>query len=125
MTREDRLAELLERWEETFTGGQTAAPEDLCRECPDLLDDFRALLGRLGAVNAILAGGGASASAGELAARVEAGRYRALSFHAQGGIGVVFVAEDGELRRNVALKCMQALAAGDRDAESRFLLEAE
>jgi hypothetical protein len=125
-TREDRLAELLERWEDTLTTGGAATPEDLCRDCPDLLADFCGLLARLGAVNALLGGDGASAaSPAELAARVEAGRYKPLSFHAEGGLGVVFVAEDGELRRNVALKCMQQAAALDDDARARFLLEAE
>ena len=124
MTREDQLAELLERWEDTLSPGRTATPEDLCRDCPDLLADFRGLLARLGAVNAVLAGHGAT-SPEELTARVEAGRYRPLSFHAQGGLGVVFVAEDEELGRNVALKCMQELAATDPGARSRFLREAE
>ena len=54
MTREDRLAELLEIWEDTMTHGRTATPEDLCRDCPDLLDDFRQLLNQLGAVNAAI-----------------------------------------------------------------------
>ncbi len=124
MTHEDQLAELLERWEETLSTGRTVTPEDLCHECPDLLNDFRGLLARLGAVNAVLAGHGAT-SPEELTARVEAGRYRPLSFHAQGGLGIVFVAEDEELRRNVALKCMQELAATDPDAQARFLREAE
>ena len=61
----------------------------------------------------------------ELVARTSAGRYQPLSFCGQGGQALVFVAEDGELGRSVALKCLQALAATDSEARQRFLLEAE
>ena len=56
MTRDDRLADLLERWEAAATQDPSRTPEDLCRDCPDLLDDFRELLARIGPVNAVMAG---------------------------------------------------------------------
>ena len=52
-------------------------------------------------------------------------RYRILRPHAQGGIGVVFVAEDLELHREVALKEIQPDSADDPYSRARFLLEAE
>jgi serine/threonine protein kinase/Tfp pilus assembly protein PilF len=56
----------------------------------------------------------------------EAGiRYRILRPHARGGLGDVFVAEDAELHRQVALKQIQAQHAGSEASRGRFVLEAE
>jgi tRNA A-37 threonylcarbamoyl transferase component Bud32 len=52
-------------------------------------------------------------------------RYRILRPHARGGLGEVFVAEDTELHRQVALKEIQAEHAHDPHRRGRFLLEAE
>jgi serine/threonine protein kinase/Flp pilus assembly protein TadD len=52
-------------------------------------------------------------------------RYRVLRPHAKGGLGEVFVAEDRELHREVALKEIQAQHAHDPHSRGRFLLEAE
>ena len=52
-------------------------------------------------------------------------RFEILHAHARGGIGVVSVAFDSELQREVALKQIKAESADDPDSRSRFLLEAE
>jgi serine/threonine protein kinase len=52
-------------------------------------------------------------------------RYHILRPHAKGGIGEVFLAEDEQLHREVALKEIQERYAGDETCRSRFLLEAE
>jgi serine/threonine protein kinase/formylglycine-generating enzyme required for sulfatase activity len=52
-------------------------------------------------------------------------RYRRIRFHAKGGIGEVHLAEDGELRREVALKRIQGQFSDDPECRRRFLLEAE
>jgi serine/threonine-protein kinase len=52
-------------------------------------------------------------------------RYRVLRPHARGGLGEVFVAEDTELHREVALKEIHAEYAQDPHSRTRFLLEAE
>jgi serine/threonine-protein kinase len=53
------------------------------------------------------------------------GRYKVLRPHAKGGLGEVLVAEDAELKRNVALKRIQERFAHDAVARQRFLNEAE
>lgn len=52
-------------------------------------------------------------------------RFRILRPHAKGGLGEVYVAEDRELRRQVALKEIQDRHLGNPDARARFLVEAE
>src|SRR4051812_10828798 len=48
-------------------------------------------------------------------------RYRILRPHARGGLGEVFVAEDQELGRSVALKEIQTRYADDRVSRDRFV----
>jgi serine/threonine protein kinase/Flp pilus assembly protein TadD len=52
-------------------------------------------------------------------------RYRIVRFHAKGGLGEVYVAEDTELHREVALKEIQPAFADHDHNRARFLLEAE
>ncbi|WP_337173891.1 protein kinase [Paludisphaera sp.] len=54
-----------------------------------------------------------------------AGRYRILRRHAEGGLGVVYVALDSELNREVALKRIREDHADDPGSRGRFLIEAE
>lgn len=52
-------------------------------------------------------------------------RYQTIRLHAKGGIGEVYVAKDGELNREVALKEIQEQFADDEESRARFKLEAE
>src|SRR5262245_21864924 len=52
-------------------------------------------------------------------------RFRILRSHARGGLGEVFVAEDLELHREVAIKEMHTSHCDSAEHRSRFLLEAE
>jgi eukaryotic-like serine/threonine-protein kinase len=52
-------------------------------------------------------------------------RYQIRRLHARGGLGEVFVAYDGELGREVALKQIQAGQADHPESRARFVREAE
>jgi serine/threonine protein kinase len=51
-------------------------------------------------------------------------RFDIQQVHAQGGLGVVFLARDQEIDRTVALKQIKSQWADDEDSRARFLLEA-
>jgi eukaryotic-like serine/threonine-protein kinase len=52
------------------------------------------------------------------------GQYRVLKLLGQGGMGIVFLAEDSHLQRRVALKVIKPEAAGNLEVRQRFLREA-
>jgi serine/threonine protein kinase len=52
-------------------------------------------------------------------------RFRIIRPHAEGGLGRVFVAVDSELNREVAFKDIKPEYSQNKDAQSRFVVEAE
>ncbi len=55
----------------------------------------------------------------------ESNRFRIISQHAKGGLGVIFKAEDLQLHRTVALKQIQGAGAQLSGVHEKFYLEAE
>ena len=50
-TREERLDELLETWEQSVACGSPPSLADLCRDCPDLAADVERKIRRLRAID--------------------------------------------------------------------------
>lgn len=51
--------------------------------------------------------------------------YKILEKLGQGGMGIVYLAEDTKLKRSVAIKFLPRQIVSDSEVRSRFLLEAQ
>jgi serine/threonine-protein kinase len=136
MSDRERIDSLVVRFEELREHGTPLSPEELCRDCPELLAELKEQLRVLSSMNALLGDpssellppetttvGPAPTSPAEAVAA--ATRYRVLRLHATGGLGEVLVAHDEELNRKVALKRLQAPHTDNPESRSRFVREAE
>ena len=118
-----KVDELLDVWEQTQENGQSIAVETLCQDHPELLNDVRERVAALQKMNKRLK----SRKKDRLYAdpvQIEATVDR-LKFVSKGGLGEVFVGEDLELHRCVAIKFMHSRLSSDQDRRDRFALEAE
>jgi serine/threonine protein kinase len=122
----DAILDFIVRWEEARAQGQDPAPEDVCRDRPDLLDEFRRQIKRLGQVDWLngpvepgTTTGADPPTAPDLdLPRLLAGRYRLDALIGEGGFGRVYRGFDTWLERPVAVKVPRvdrAVTAGEVD----------
>ena len=134
---------LLSRWHALRQQGQNPAAEELCAGSPELLGELRRGLAALASMEGFLGAGGTpslttplpDARPPDAAAGLrppqgpgELGRlggYRVLKLLGQGGRGAVFLAEDVQLERQIALKVMRPDLAAKPEARQRFVREAK
>lgn len=123
---DDRIAELLEKWEEAADQGEELSVEELCRECPELIEELRwriTALKRTSWTKKPLTDDPIQGTKPtDFGLPETLGRYFLESLLGTGGFGQVWKAFDPQLKRPVALKIPRRdkLAAPDH-----FLAEAQ
>jgi hypothetical protein len=106
MTRDDQIAEIVMRWEETFDHGTDVAVADLCADHPELVETVSRRIAALKQLAWVKdAGEGSAPDVDPLPIpKTLGGRYRIDGLIAEGGMGAVYRAHDPELDRAVAVK---------------------
>jgi tRNA A-37 threonylcarbamoyl transferase component Bud32 len=131
MSEQALVESLLDRWMAAQEQGVTLRVDELCQTCPDLREALAERIADLKSFENRLAAALRKADAepdrddyAELDLQLASG-INALQFHAKGGLGAVFIGEDRELHRTVAVKFIHSKLLADPAARQRFELEAE
>jgi WD40 repeat protein len=115
-----RVQAVLLRYEDLVEQGHTPSVDDLCRDCPDLIDEVRQRLAGLLRMNTLL-GDRARPAAGI----PQLSGYEVLAEVGRGGMGVVYKARQKGLNRLVALKVVLHGPHASAEEVARFRAEAE
>jgi serine/threonine protein kinase len=123
---DERILEVLARWEELRQRSQEIPVEMLCRDCPELIAGVKRAVEDLLAWQPLLEGPQTASLTvvAESGLPKNVGRYRVEWILGQGGFGIVYLAYDEQLGRLVAIKVPHAhLLTQAADAEA-YLSEA-
>lgn len=129
MTTEDRIADLLLRWEDELGLGRDMPATELCQDCPELVGEVAERIESLKRTAWLLKlGQNPSSPAPPIPTvkpgHVVGGRYRLDRQIGVGGFGEVWEGFDLELQRRVAVKAPRQGRLSSPDQAERFRAEA-
>jgi eukaryotic-like serine/threonine-protein kinase len=111
MSREEKVEQLLARWDELREEGREVTAEELAASSPELLDELKGQIQKLQAMNWLdqsvsepSPSANGQARLGAAIPEIIGGRYRLERLIAEGGFGQVWRATDTALQRPVAVK---------------------
>jgi serine/threonine protein kinase len=129
-----RIERLLIRWQEQKDQGLDPSAEEICRDCPELIDELRRCIREIDNVQQVSdteatalfrrPGGQVSSAPSSVSMPAAIGRYRVLGRLGEGGFGRVYLARDDELARSVAIKVPNPERINHPDDVEQFLREA-
>ena len=144
MKPEDRLEQLLDVWMADRDRGVTRAVTELCAEFPELVPELSRRIQVVSRFQQLADVRGTETLAYQSEVNTShstnapapvplikntrlpaaIGNFKPLEILGEGGMGAVYLAEDPQLGRQVAVKVMKKELAADPDAKHRFLREA-
>jgi serine/threonine protein kinase len=133
MTSAEQISELLLRWDDLREQGRHLSAEELCQDCPDLLEEVRRQIRALEAMYRIPNGDDRNTKtrAAETAAVApgaplpEVAGYEVLEVLGCGGMSIVYKARHRQLHRHVAVKMILSGAHASPTERARLRTEAE
>lgn len=123
MSYDSIIDDLLDEYEDAVEGGEDVDIQALCAQHPDLVDEVRRRIAALNKMEQKL--GGNFDSDSQPVDLNYSTAIAELEFLAKGGLGAVYVGDDQQLNRQVAIKFIHRDLIDDQVSSERFLLEAE
>lgn len=125
-----KLEQLIEDWEDRRQEGREVSAEELCRDCPELVNELKQRITLLKSMDWLLEsnpstdGGHGVADAAWQELPRTLGRYRLDELVGTGGFGQVWKGFDPELQRTVAIKVPRPDRIASPDQADKFVEEA-